>query len=229
MRYLQLDFIRGIALSLMVLFHISFDLNYFHFINIDIYHGSFWIYFRIVIVTLFLLCVGISLILINKNGFNFKKNFSRFFTLLSLALLITTVTFFIFAKSWIYFGILHFIAFASLFGALFIRFTWINLFLGFSIISLYLLNIINMHWLYNFTQALLHLPQFTEDLVQFIPWFGVVLIGMFIGKKALYLFPLSSNKLTQGFAYLGRHTLLIYMLHQPLFFGLSAGADFLLH
>lgn len=229
MRYIQLDFIRAIAIVLMVLFHISFDLNNFHFIDINIYRGSFWIYFRISIVTLFLLCVGISLVLANKNGINLKKNLTRFFTLLIASLLITCVTLFIFPNSWIYFGILHFIALASLLGLLFLRFVWINLFLGVSIISLYLLNIINMHWLYNFVQPFLHLPNYTEDLVIFFPWFGVVLIGIFIGKKGYYLFPLPANSFTRDVAFLGKHALLIYMLHQPILFGLSAGAHFLLH
>lgn len=229
MRYLQLDFLRGFAIILMIIFHASFDLNYFHFIDIDIYRAAFWLNFRIVIVSLFLLCVGISLFLANKNGLNFKKNFKRFSTLLLLSLLITLVTFFIFEKSWIYFGVLHFIAFASLIGVFFIRFTWLNLFLGVSIILLYMLKLINMHWLYNATHTLLHLPKYTEDLVPFIPWFGVVLIGVFVGKKALYMFPLPTNTVTQGIAYLGKHALFIYILHQPILFGFAAGADFLLH
>ena len=78
MRHLQLDFTRGVAIVLMVIFHISFDLNNFHFISVEIYHGQFWRYFRYFILTLFILCVGISLVLSVQNSFNIKKIINRF-------------------------------------------------------------------------------------------------------------------------------------------------------
>ncbi len=229
MRYLQLDFMRGIAIILMVVFHFCFDLNNFHFININIYNGTFWHLFRFIILTLFLLCVGISLTLANPYGVNFHKALKRFVILIVLASFISLASYLIFPKSWIYFGVLHFIACASLLALIFVRFSWFNLFLGTAILGLYFSDVINMHWLYNSLHEALHLPKYTEDLVSLFPWFGVVLIGMFIGKKGLYLFALKENKYTHVTAYLGKHSLLIYMLHQPLLFGLTAGANYLLH
>lgn len=229
MRYIQLDFLRGVAIVLMQIFHISFDLNNFNFIDIDIYNGSFWHYFRYLILTLFLLCVGISLSLANQNSISLAKALKRFWILLFFALCITIVTRFIFESSWIYFGVIHFIAVASLLALLFVRLLWTNLFLGVAIIVLSALKIIDMHWLYNFLEPSLGLPKYTEDLVQFFPWFGVVLMGIFFGNKKLYLFALPTNSFTLAIAYLGKHSLAIYMLHQPLFFGLIAGASYLLH
>ena len=229
MRSLQLDFIRGLAIVLMVIFHVSFDLNNFHFINIDIYNGLFWKYFRYLILTLFIICVGTSLVLANKNGINFKESFKRFSILLALASLVSIASYFTFSNTWIYFGVLHFIAFASVFALAFLSFTWLNLFLGVSIITLYVFKLINMSWLYNSLQALLNLPKYTEDLVSFSPWFGVLLIGTFIAKKGLYLFPINENKFTRSLGYLGKRSLLIYLLHQPIFFGLIAAADYLFH
>ena len=228
MRSLQLDFIRGVAIVLMVIFHVSFDLNNFHFINIDIYNGLFWRYFRYFILTLFIACVGIALVLSTQNGLNVKKTFKRFSLLLSLAMLVSLASYFTFPNTWIYFGVLHFIAFASIFGLLFVRLAWFNLFLGVTIVGLYVFKLISMNWLYDLTQALLHLPKYTEDLVSFTPWFGVLLIGIFIGQKSLYLFPLSENQFTHSLGYLGKHSLLIYLIHQPIFFGLTAGVDYLL-
>ena len=229
MRSLQLDFIRGTAIVLMVIFHISFDLNNFHFISIDIYHGLFWKYFRYFILALFIVCVGVALLLSNQYEINFKKSLKRFTLLLVLATIVSLASYFTFPNTWIYFGVLHFIAFASIFALLFLRFVWVNLFLGVSIITLYSLKIIDMSWLYNSLQSILSLPQYTEDLVSFTPWFGILLIGIFVAHKKLYLFPLKENKLTTAVAYLGKNSLLIYLIHQPIFFGLIAASDYFLH
>ena len=231
MRYLQLDFIRGVAILLMVIFHLCFDLNHFHFIDIGIYHKaeSGWFYFRMIILTLFIGCVGISLSLANEEKIDIQKTTKRFIQLSFFSVLITLVSYIIFPQTWIYFGVLHFITLASVMALLFVRVEWIALNLGVLIVALFNLNIINMHWLYELVKGVLHLPARTEDLVPLIPWFGVVLIGLFIGKKRLFLFPLPSNKFTEFIGLLGKHSLVIYLVHQPLFFGIIAGADWILH
>lgn len=223
-RYLQIDFLRGVAIILMVIFHISFDLNNFHFIDIDIYnqHSRVWFYFRMVIVTLFILCVGISLALVNENGIDFKKALKRFGVIFGAAILVTIASFVTFASTWIYFGVLHAIAVMSLLALLFVRFEWIALFLGVVIVLGFNLDYFHMHWLYDLLKEPLHLPKHTEDLVPITPWFGVLLIGIFLGKRRLFLFPLKSNSLSESIGFLGRHSLVIYLVHQPLFFGLIA-------
>ncbi len=231
MRYLQLDFIRGIAILLMVVFHLCFDLNNFHFIDIDIYHrvDRDWFYFRMIILTLFISCVGISLALANEEKIDIQKVKKRFIQLSFFSVLITLASYITFPQTWIYFGILHFITLASVMALLFVRFEWIALILGVLIVALFNLNIISMHWLYELLKEVLYLPERTEDLVPLTPWFGVVLIGIFIGKKRLFLFPLPSNKLTEFIGLLGKHSLVIYLVHQPLFFGIIAGANWILH
>ncbi len=221
MRYLQLDLIRGIAIILMVIFHVSFDLNNFHFISIDIYnhHSHFWYYFRLIIVTLFLVSVGISLSLSYQNGINYEKLLKRMSTLTLASLVISIVTYFIFPHSWIYFGVLHFITLATLLGLPFLKHEYIALILGISIVLLYKFDIISMHPIFNFIAPYLNLPHRTEDLVPLTPWFGVVLIGIFIGEKRLFLFPLIENNFTKKIAFLGKHSLFIYLVHQPIFFG----------
>ena len=83
MRYLQLDFIRGIAILLMMVFHLCFDLNHFQFIDIDIYHrvDRDWFYFRMFILTLFMGCVGMSLALVNEDKIDIQKVAKRFLQL----------------------------------------------------------------------------------------------------------------------------------------------------
>jgi uncharacterized membrane protein len=231
MRYLQLDFIRGIAIILMLIFHISFDLNNFHFIDIDIYNreGRDWFYFRMLILTIFMSSVGISLALVNEDGINFQKSVKRFITLGIASLVITIASFITFSNSWIYFGVLHFVALASVISLAFIRFEWIALVLGLLIIILFNLDSISMRWLFDILAPILHLPKYTEDLVPLTPWLGVVLIGLFIGKKRLFLFPIDDNKFTLSIGFLGKYSLVIYLVHQPIFFGLTTGADFIFH
>ncbi len=224
-RYIPLDLIRGIAIVLMVIFHLCFNLNHFDFIHIDIYNSPFWKYFRYVILSLFLLCVGASLYLANKNGINLRKTIQRFSTLFLLSLLITIATYFIFPKSWIYFGVLHFIAFSSLLGLIFIRIPLFSLFVGFAIIIAWNLNLISMSWLYSYLKEPLHLPLRTEDLVSLTPWFGVVLIGIFTGSKEILNFSIKESNIVKNIATVGQKSLLIYILHQPILFG----TIFLLH
>ena len=231
MRYRELDFIRGLAIILMIFFHISFDLNNFHFIHIDIYNhaGRSWFYFRMVILTLFMVSVGISLALVNEKKINIQKAKKRFLLLSVASAAITFASYITFPTTWIYFGVLHFVTFASIAALAFIHYEWFSLGVGMTIIILFNLNLIDMHWLYNFLHTPLHLPQYTEDLVPLTPWFGVVLLGIFIGKKRLFLFPLPANRGIDLVTFLGKHSLAIYLIHQPIFFGLIAGASFLLH
>ncbi len=219
-RYLEVDAIRGFALLLMVAFHFCYDLNHFGYIDIDIRHGLDWRYFRYVILTFFLVTVGISLVLANQNKIYIKHVLLRASKLLGASVLITLTTLFTNPNMWIYFGVIHFILVASLVGLLFIRLPKLSLLLGLSIIVLYNLDFIHMHWLYTLLQSPLHLPRHTEDLVQFIPWFAAVLIGIYIGTNHLYDWGLQASRGVNVLVFLGRHALVIYLVHQPILFGI---------
>ena len=218
-RVFEVDFFRGIAIILMVIFHFCFDLNYFGYIDFDIYSGLNWKIFRIVIVSLFLLLVGISLCLAYRKTLNIDKLKKRLFILGISSVAISAVTYFIFPHSWIYFGIIHFIFFATIVGIPFIRFPKISLVVGILIITLYFLGVFHFKWLYNYLQPLFHLPLRTQDIVRFSPWFGVVLIGIFLYYYLLPKINISQNMITKKIAFLGRHSLLIYLIHQPIMFG----------
>jgi len=231
MRYIQLDFIRGVAIVLMVIFHISFDLNNFHFISIDIYnqHSKDWFYFRMLILSLFMLSVGISLSLTHEKGIDLKKALKRFYMLALASSAISIASYVTFPHTWIYFGVIHFVTVASLILLPFTKVPKVAFILGSGIVVLFNMGLIDMHWFFQQSASFLHLPHHTEDLVPFTPWLGVVLIGIFLGAKKLFLFPLKENRFTTNISFLGKHSLAIYLLHQPLFFGLIAGVDYLVH
>lgn len=219
---------RGFAILLMFVYHFSFDLDYYGFIQQDFYQGAFWINFRTIIVTLFLTIMGISLYLAAYKGLNKKRFRQRLSLLIVYSLLVSISSWIMYPKAMIFFGILHFITIASVLGLLFIRAGKINFLLG--LILILIPHIIRhsffdqpyLQWLGLMTE----LP-ITVDYVPLLPWFGVVLIGVFLGEK---LTQLSTESFIvrwqskQSFSKLlslgGRYSLHIYMLHQPLFLGI---------
>jgi len=226
--YAFIDFLRGFALLLMFIYHFCFDLNYFQFIQTNFYTNLGWIYFRIIIVSLFLWLVGVSLWLATHKGINLPRYLKRLAMLLAAAIIVSISSYITFPASYIFFGILHFILLASIIGLLFIRFYYINLTLG---LILIFIGTFVSHQSFNHDALqwfglMTHKP-ITEDYVPFIPWFGVVLLGIFSSQfifKHQHLKFFSQwqekNRLQQTLCCMGRHSLLIYLVHQPLFMGI---------
>ena len=223
-RYVMIDALRGVAIVLMIAYHFSFDLNYHGWINQDFNHAPFWLITRAAIVSLFLLLVGISLVL-NAQRPDSTSFWRRQGRLLAACVAVSLGSYLMFPESFIFFGILHFILIASLAGRLFLRFHYANLAASMLIIMagwLYsnpLFNAPPLQWL-----GFMTYKPFTEDYVPFFPWFGVVLAGIFVGQL---IFSKPRPALTteprpglQQLAFAGRHSLLIYLLHQPLLLGI---------
>lgn len=221
-RSLDLDALRGTAIVLMVVFHVCFDLNHFRFIAIDIYNGIEWHLFRYLIVSLFLFCVGVGLQLAHGGGIRWEKIKKRSVILLTAALAITGVTYFVLPASWIYFGILHFILFASLAGLLFLNRPVLAVAVTAVIFAGSWNDTLNTHWLFNLFSDIL--PERSDDVVRPFPWFGAVLLGMAAGKWGLYRLRLPDAAPVRGLAFLGRHSLVIYLTHQPVLFGAAMAA-----
>jgi uncharacterized membrane protein len=227
-RYQLIDILRGVAIALMVFYHFCYDLEYFHLASFDFSHDPFWLNLRTLIVSLFLGLVGVSLVLASEHGINQRRYFKRLGLLVVFALAITINSYFMFPGRTIVFGILHLIAFASVAGLVFVRRPVVSLVVGIGLIGL---NLVYQHrffdqaWIH-WLGLMTHRPA-TEDYVPVIPWFGVVLIGIFLGhllqrRAALQFVRTFHIQATpaRGLALAGRHSLLIYMLHQPVLFGM---------
>ena len=227
-RYQLIDILRGVAIVLMVWFHFSWDLWHFGYADFDFYRDPFWLNLRTLIVSLFLLLVGVSLVLAARGGMNWPRYFKRLGLLAGFALAITLASWYSNPQRVIVFGILHFIAFASVAALPFLRGFWLTLLTGIGLIVLDtqfshpLFDRPALHWIGLMT----HKP-LTEDYVPVIPWLGVVLVGIFVGQ-ALFRWPQlafvarvrSERAPARLLALAGRHSLAIYVLHQPLLFGL---------
>lgn len=224
-RIVELDALRGIAIILMAIFHFCYDLWFFEYIEMNT-KDPFWVGFRIVIITLFFSVSGYSLVLAYEHGIRWKKFLFRWGQVGLAAAVITLATYVAFPRAWVYFGVLHFI-FVALIAALpFIRLPRTALAVGIAIFLLYYLtDWFNTQWLYQWLQPILNLPRATQDLTRFIPWFGLVLFGIWLAhqKIAWQSWPDFPGK--SVLAWMGRYALSIYLLHQLVLFGLVWSFD----
>jgi uncharacterized membrane protein len=214
---------RGAAVVLMVTYHFCFDLDYFKFVRFDFYQGEFWLAFRTSIVSLFLILVGVALRLSTANGLNVSRFLRRLGILIACAGIVSVASYGMFPASGIFFGVLHFISVASLIALYFLRFHVANLFVGVGCIVVGLsfqAPWFDQPWT-RWVGFMTHKPV-TEDYVPLFPWFGVVLLGLFVGRLLLFapgawerLRHWQPNGPRGALGRVGRHSLAIYMLHQP--------------
>jgi uncharacterized membrane protein len=229
-----IDALRGIALVAMAIYHFAWDLQFFDLIETDIVRHPFWKWFARGIAASFLTLVGISLVLATRHGTDRIAILKRLGMVGGAALLITIITFFATPQSYIFFGILHCIALGSVLGLAFLRLPT-SLIAGLSalvlamplFVALPLLDQPLLRWIGMGTT----LP-FTNDYNPLFPWSGFILAGMVIGKRVLERGKShSSAALPAPAAFLakaGRHSLLVYLIHQPILIAIVAGMSLIL-
>ncbi len=230
-RFWEVDCFRGIAIIMMIIYHFLYDLTFFDVYSFEVNSGFLWYFARLTAFS-FVFLMGVSLKLSNFRveitgeyieGGLFRKYIKRGLKIFSLGLLITLATWFFIPQEFIIFGILHFIGVAIILSYPFIKRKYLNLFLGVSIIvvGIYLGKFsFDFNWLVwlGFVPSNLQ----TVDYFPIFPWFGVVLIGLFFGglvyknyKRQFKIPDLSKNYLVRIFSFLGRNSLIIYLIHQP--------------
>lgn len=226
-RFWEVDFSRGIAIILMIVFNWSYTLRYFNIFRIS---GGwlYWFAFPRFIGGLFIFIMGLSLVL-NYNSLKDKKsvysnNIRRGLKIFSLGLLITLVTWIFFPREFIIFGILHLIGISIILATPFLKSKRASLVLGIAII---LVGLILQNFTFDFSWLLWlgFVPSnfVTFDYFPIIPWFGVSLLGVYFGnilyknnKRNFKIPDLSRSIFVRGVNFLGRNSLIIYLLHQPL-------------
>ena len=228
-RFWEIDSLRGVAIILMVISNLVTDIAFFGILGIDAYSG-FWVVLARVVVSMFILLAGISLTLSysrirkGKPGEIRKKYFLRGAKIFGAGMLITLVTWVFIPEGFILFGILHLIGFSIILGHFLVRRPKASLFLG---ISFLLAGLFLQTMTFGFAWLLWlgFRPEsyYTVDYVPVFPWFGLFLIGMFLGStfypegKSVFRLPNHSGTwLVRPLAFLGRNSLLIYLIHQPI-------------
>jgi uncharacterized membrane protein len=233
-RFWEVDFLRGMAIILMVLFHLAYDLNYFGAERIEVASG-FWFYLARFTASLFLLLVGVSLSLsysrarllgqIDRFRFRLMK---RGLWILSLAMGVTLVTYLFIGRGFIVFGVLHLIGVSLLLAYPFLRLHGTNFILGllFILVGLFLQSLsVDFPWL--LWLGLAPMDFRSVDYFPLLPWLGVILMGVAFGdlfyrsySRRIPVPDLAGSSLVSGLAFLGRNSLAIYLAHQPVLIGL---------
>ena len=223
-RNITLDFFRTLAISLMVIFHFIYDLKLFAVVDWDIPDGVGWQQFRWVIITVFFLCLGVSLKFAHSQTFKPKKYLTRLLQITAAALIISIGSYVFVPDNWIFFGVLHFIAFSSIVAIPFLKSPKAAFLCGMSIILVGALGLVKTRWPFHILFE--NLPSYTNDFVGIFPWLGVVLLGISLGySKWLISDPLYklsqtlSPKVNTLMSWPGQHSLSIYLLHQPVMVG----------
>ena len=227
-RNYEIDLLRGLAIVLMVVFHFGYDLTVFNWADFNTNKDIEWILFRRVIVSSFLLAVGMSSYLAYQKSVNQKKLAKAVGKLFGVSLLITMGSLLMNPSTWVYFGIIHFITVALPISVLFVRAPYVALVIGVGCIVGYWIGLLNLYPIWEWSVLHLGIPSRTLDLVSFFPWIGVVLIGVFIIHKKLFNIKVKPNAVLNKFVMLGQHSLIIYLIHQPLLYGLFGLTDIIL-
>ncbi len=236
-RYDRIDIARGVALIGVVVFHLCWDLRYYEFVLWPMDTNWGWIGFQKSLVAAFVGLSGLSLWLAHGKGIRWRPFWRRLVVLCGAAFLITVATWLTFPPAFVYFGVLHALALFALMGLLFLRLPVLPLAaIGIAIVVLGIgfhhpaFNEKPLSWL-GFWQV----PPYTNDLVPVFPWFGVFLCGMALGRRLtlpepqpVIAAPPSWGRIAGALKWTGRHTLILYLVHQPLLLGIIIPLDALL-
>lgn len=221
-RYEEIDILKGIAVICMVIFHFFYFPNKYGFKEIE-YDTTLLKTIAKVAQFIFIGCVGINLSLSSGDD---KKSMKRVGKLIFLAILMSIFTYFIFGDNFVKFGILHFIAFASIILFKFVDNMKVIYILLLISILIYYLILSNQSIFSNVPDKLAFVAGFYNknftsfDHFPIFPWIIVVLVGVIIGNyiknnKLLIKLP---DKVKENFVFsslknMGQKSLEIYCVH----------------
>lgn len=222
-----IDAARGAALIAMAIYHFTWDLEFFGYVERGMTAVGGWKLFARSIASSFLFLVGFSLYLAHRNGIRWPGFWRRWAMVAIAALVISIATWFATPDVFIFFGILHEIAIASLLGLAFLRLPALaTIAVAAAVIALpwffrsEFFDPRYLAWI-GFSAT----PVRSNDFVPVFPWFGAVLLGLAAAKLAENLGVLQKlQPLAQPnggpLGWLGRHSLAFYLVHQPVLIAL---------
>ncbi len=228
-RWPAIDAARGVALVAMFAFHLGWDLSAFGLVPRALVLDPAFIGFGHGIAATFIGLAGLGLTLAARQGQDWPRALRRLAKIALAALCITLVTYYAFPDAYIFFGVLHLIAVA---GLLSLPLVWAPFWLVALIAAGALaLPLFDMPVIFD-SDALLWMGlgakiPVTNDWRPLLPWFGVMLIGLLLGRavRARGLPGVLDSWHPGGavghlLVFGGRHSLLLYLVHQPIFFAL---------
>lgn len=223
------DILRGVALVAMTVYHFTWDLEFYGWILPGTTLETGWAVFARCIAASFLFLMGLSLVLAHEEKIRWPGFWKRLLQIAAAAALITVATYLAFPQSFIFFGILHAIAAFSLIGLIFIRLHWaIALIAAAVVLTVWANSTVEFFkapvfwWI-----GLLPEPPVSNDYVPVFPWLAATLVGIAIGKVIVRFGWLNRigrldapRPVSKPLAFIGRHSLIYYLVHQPVMLGL---------
>lgn len=216
-RYNIIDFLRGFTIIHMIIFHLIFDLINFYNFNINM---NFYYYQQYICIS-FVFLAGLCE--------NFSKNRIKRSIILGISSILISVFSFIFDRSYtIYFGVIHFFFSAGIIFYLFEKFSiklnkkilfFVSLLLFIIFKDIYkgsiFFKLIDIPKnLYTYNLFILGLPKATftsGDYFPIIPWIFLYFSGYYFYEFLNIKKRMPSKNIIN---ILGRHSLIIYLLHQ---------------
>jgi len=236
-RYAIIDTLRGAAIWLMFVYHFSWDLTYFGFADFGVVTNPYWLWFARFIAGTILLVMGMSQAVSAERQFNRKTFLKRVAVIGACAAAISFGTYQMNPNTFIFFGILHHIALVSLVMPFLVRLQTqtLTVLAVFSLVApqFFEHEIFFVEWLW--WVGLSPVTPAALDYVPILPWIGLSLIGVVIGRQLFTGQPSHTfgewqptNAASRLIHLAGRHSLLLYMIHQPILFGGVYGIYWLL-
>lgn len=222
-RLIEIDALRGLAVLSMVVFHAMVDAHLLGIMSFDPFSWP-WRLGVIPLQVLFLGLVGLSLVLSSRG---FGEQLKRGVWVFACGFLVTLSTWVLFPDDYVRFGILQCIGVSIPLAYGFKRRPGLAIPVALAVlgIGLFLATIrVGGEW---FLALGLYPVGFSSlDYFPLFPWFAAVLGGVWVGSRVY-----AQRRPTRlailgkipGISLLGRHSLVIYLLHQPvLYFSLWA-------
>ena len=209
----ELDALRGIALGMMLVSNFVSDLDFFDIM--DVAEGSGWWWFSRLTAGLFVAVAGVAAFLASHKE-DTQQVLHRSLRLAGYAYAITLVTWLAIPQAFVRFGVLHLLALAGLVALLMRGRAWLALPVGAACLLLPWLTLPGGEWL-----GLRGYDYVTVDYFPLKPWLGVFLLAYFAGSYAYAdSRPWVPYEWPVALLWLGRHTLPIYLLYQPVIMGM---------
>lgn len=242
-RVWEIDFLRGVCILMMVMDHFMFDLWYFPYFVSNYYEvdnafvekvvtfaSNYWNWsvreaVRLAIIFTFLLRCSFS-----------RSNPKRVLKLTAAAVILSAATiiidFIMDAGVSIYFGILCILA-ASLGIYMLLKLTWDNKYFYLAVGILIIAAGLCIDFFYveyrsevtlkNIIDSAIGLCYLGADSYGIVPYTGIFLVGAFIGetlyKDRRSALPFLDGKWARPVEFVGRNTIWVYLVHQPVILG----------